>query len=98
MRYYEAVAGTRLADEFYAEFRFFVELAAKNPQAFNPRKNGLRRVNLERFPHHFWFLLKMTCCGFWLCDITPGAPVWAWDANDPAPAKNNLGLIASICG
>jgi len=57
MRYYEAVSGARLADDFYLEFVYFVELAAENPHVFNPRKNGLRRVNLGRFPYHFWFRL-----------------------------------------
>jgi len=57
MRYYEAVAGARLADDFYSEFVHFAELTAKNPDALNLRKNGLRRVNLERFPYHFWFRL-----------------------------------------
>ena len=55
MRYYEVVSGAHLADDFYSEFIYFVELAAENPLVFNPRKNGLRRVNLERFPYHFWF-------------------------------------------
>jgi plasmid stabilization system protein ParE len=58
MRYYEEVAGARLADGFYSEFRRFVELAATNPHMFNPRRNGLHRVNLERFPYHFWFRLN----------------------------------------
>jgi len=57
MRYYEAVSGARLADEFYTEFVYCAGQAAKTPHLFNPRKNGLRRVNMERFPYHFWFRL-----------------------------------------
>ena len=57
MRYYEDVSGARLADDFYLEFVLFARLAAENPHAFSPRKNGLRRVNMERFPYHFWFRL-----------------------------------------
>jgi len=55
MRYYEAMSDARLADDFYTEFLYFAKHAAENPQAYNPRQNGLRRVNMERFPYHFWF-------------------------------------------
>lgn len=41
MRYYEAVSGARLADDFYLEFVYFAGMAARNPHVFNPRKNGL---------------------------------------------------------
>ena len=58
MRYYEAVSGARLADDFYVEFVYFARQAAENPLMFNPRANGLRRVNMERFPYHFWFRLE----------------------------------------
>jgi hypothetical protein len=61
MRYYERVAGAGLADDFYAEFCAFVGQAAENPCKFGLRKNGLRRVNLTRFPYHFWFRLDDDC-------------------------------------
>src|SRR5712675_1982577 len=53
--YYEDVAGSQLADEFYAELRLFFQKAADHPESFGIRKHDLRRVNLERFPYHFLF-------------------------------------------
>jgi plasmid stabilization system protein ParE len=55
MEYYEDVAGQQLADEFYAELRSFFQKAADAPEAFSIRERDLRRVNLERFPYHFFF-------------------------------------------
>lgn len=52
---YEDVAGPQLADEFYTELRFFFQKAADAPEAFSIRQRDLRRVNLERFPYHFFF-------------------------------------------
>jgi hypothetical protein len=55
MSYYERVAGTELADDFYAEFISFVHIAAHTPEVFNIRIRDLRRVNLDRFPYNFLF-------------------------------------------
>jgi plasmid stabilization system protein ParE len=55
MAYYEEVAGTELANEFYAEFRHFMVDAAKRPKSFAIRQQDIRRVNLRRFPYHFLF-------------------------------------------
>jgi len=55
MEYYERVATSKLADEFYAELRHFVEQAADRPESFSVREHDIRRVNLQRFPYHFWF-------------------------------------------
>ena len=55
MEYYERVATSTLADEFYAELRHFVEQAADRPESFSVREHDIRRVNLQRFPYHFWF-------------------------------------------
>jgi plasmid stabilization system protein ParE len=55
MDYYEDVAGTKLADEFYAELRSFFQKAANSPETYETREHDLRRVNLERFPYHFFF-------------------------------------------
>ncbi|HKB67217.1 MAG TPA: type II toxin-antitoxin system RelE/ParE family toxin [Pyrinomonadaceae bacterium] len=57
MDYYEGVAGPKLADEFYTELRFFFQKAANSPEAYDIREHDLRRVNLERFPYHFFFRL-----------------------------------------
>lgn len=57
MEYYERVATPELADEFYAELRHFMEEAAERPESFSVRERDIRRVNLQRFPYHFWFLM-----------------------------------------
>ena len=53
MDYYEDVAGSQLADEFYVELRSFFQKAAASPESYRVRERDLRRVNLERFPYHF---------------------------------------------
>ena len=53
--YYEEVAATELAKEFYAELRHFMVEAAKRPESFAIRQRDIRRVNLRRFPYHFLF-------------------------------------------
>jgi toxin ParE1/3/4 len=55
MDYYEDVVGPQLAYEFYAELRASFQKAADNPEMFSIRERDLRRVNLERFPFHFFF-------------------------------------------
>lgn len=55
MDYYEEVAGSKLADEFYNELLSFFQKAADSPEAYDIREHDLRRVNLERFPYHFLF-------------------------------------------
>src|SRR5258705_11866931 len=67
MNYYEDVAGQQLADEFYAELRTLFQKAADSPETYNVRDLDLRRVDLERFPHHF-FSASSTGkpCAFWL--------------------------------
>jgi len=57
MEYYEAVAGEQLANEFYAELRYFLGRALEFPFAYRVRSHGLRRVDLKRFPFHFWYRL-----------------------------------------
>lgn len=55
MEYYERVATRELADDFYREFRLFVEEAAVRPESFAIRERDIRRANLRRFPYHFLF-------------------------------------------
>lgn len=55
MKYYEGVADSRLADDFYSEFRRTVVRAADHPELFNERVGGYKRVNLNRFPYNFLF-------------------------------------------
>ena len=55
MRYYEEVADSRLADDFYEEFRGKVLEVAENPGHFNERVGGYKRANMRRFPYNFLF-------------------------------------------
>jgi plasmid stabilization system protein ParE len=55
MAYYEEVATTELANDFYAELRHFMTEAAGRPESFAVREGDIRRVNLHRFPYHFLF-------------------------------------------
>jgi hypothetical protein len=55
MRYYERVATRGLAEEFYAELRYFMTKAADKPESFSVRERDIRRANLRRFPNHFLF-------------------------------------------
>jgi hypothetical protein len=49
------VADTRLADDFYLEFRAKVLEAANAPGHFRERVGGFKRANLRRFPYNFLF-------------------------------------------
>jgi plasmid stabilization system protein ParE len=55
MEYYEDVGGAELADEFYAELNLYFHKAAESPNSYIIRERDLRRVNLSRFPYHFYF-------------------------------------------
>jgi plasmid stabilization system protein ParE len=55
MEYYERVAGSQLADDFYSELRKFMGEVGERPESFSVREGDLRRVNLHRFPYHFLF-------------------------------------------
>ena len=43
MDYYEEVAGSKLADEFYSELRAYFQKAASSPEAYDIRERDLRR-------------------------------------------------------
>ena len=55
VEHYEGIAGPKLADEFRDELWSFFERAVEFHLGFRVRSHGLRRVNLDRFPFHFWF-------------------------------------------
>jgi plasmid stabilization system protein ParE len=55
MGYYEEVAGTRLASEFYAELRTSFAAVAKAPETHRKYSGELRRASLTRFPYHFLY-------------------------------------------
>ena len=58
MHYYEQVATSQLADEFYAELRSLMTRAAEKPEHFPIRQGDIRRANLYRFPYHFLFRIS----------------------------------------
>ena len=49
---YDSVS-TRLGDEFKAELKRVIAVAAAKPQRFHLTKPGFHRANLKRFPYHF---------------------------------------------
>jgi plasmid stabilization system protein ParE len=55
MGYYEQVATSQLANEFYAELRSLMTTAAAKPEHFPIRQGDIRRANLHHFPYHFLF-------------------------------------------
>ncbi len=61
MSYYEEVGGERLAQEFYTELRSSFLRAVTAPESYAIRVRDLRRVNLERFPHHFLYRVAGDC-------------------------------------
>jgi len=58
MRYYESVAGQDLADEFYCEFRNYIQQVSQDPKRYSERKGFYRRVNLTRFPYNYLFRVR----------------------------------------
>lgn len=84
MAYYEEIAATELAKEFYAELRHFMVEAAKRPKSFAIRQRDIRRVNLRRFPYHFLFRIVETPFAFWSFVITPDIHPLVRDADEEA--------------
>ena len=52
LRRYDAVS-QRLGEEFKAELRAAIAVAATKPGRFHLIKPGFHRANLKRFPYHF---------------------------------------------
>lgn len=55
VQYYEREAGVELADRFTAELEEFIEYIAERPHSYRETAKGIRRANLDRFPHHVLF-------------------------------------------
>jgi len=87
MEHDERVADRELADEFHAELRRFMLVAADRPESFSIRERDLRRVNLRRFPCHFFFASSAMRCGFLSYVITEGVRPWASTADEPTPPE-----------
>lgn len=60
VEFYEKVAGPQLADRFTSELEKFIEHISKRPESFVEVRSGLRRANLNRFPHHIIFQIVDT--------------------------------------
>jgi len=54
MDYYEDAGGPEIADEFYSELWSFLHKAVSSPEGYAIRERDIRRVNLDRFPFHFF--------------------------------------------
>ena len=55
VQYYEKVDGPQLADRFTSELQATIEQVAIRPGSFAEIRSGIRRANLDRFPHHVLF-------------------------------------------
>ena len=55
LRHYDAVS-QKLGEEFKAELRQVIAVAAATPGRFHSIKPGFHRANLRRFPYHFIYL------------------------------------------
>ena len=55
VEYYEKVDGPQLADRFILELEKSIDLIAARPKSFVEIRSGIRRANLDRFPHHVLF-------------------------------------------
>lgn len=53
--YYEREGGAELADGFTLELERFIETIAERPNSYREHRKGVRRANLNRFPHHVLF-------------------------------------------
>jgi plasmid stabilization system protein ParE len=60
VEFYEKVEGQQLADRFTSELEKFIEHIAERPESFVEVRSGLRRANLNRFPHHIIFQIVDT--------------------------------------
>ena len=55
VEYYERKAGVDVADRFTSELERFIEQIAERPNSYREHPKGVRRANLNRFPHHVLF-------------------------------------------
>ena len=55
VEYYEREGGAQIADRFTAELERFIESVAERPNSYREHPKGVRRANLNRFPHHVLF-------------------------------------------
>lgn len=58
--YYAEISGVKLATDFAEDFLRSVNLVADFPLMYRDHENGLRRVNLRRFPYNILFYVTDT--------------------------------------
>lgn len=63
--YYSKISGI-LAEDFFAEFRIGLSRVHKNPRYFHFDASGLRRYNLERFPYHLLYDIRIEHVRIWV--------------------------------
>ncbi len=56
----------QLGDDFFAEFRIGIDKVISNPRFFHFDSSGLRRCNLDRFPHHFLYDIRNEVIRVWV--------------------------------
>ena len=65
MDYYEDAGGPEIADEFYSELWSFLRKAVNSPEGYAIREGDIRRVNLDRFPFHFFIVSLTSAFVYW---------------------------------
>ncbi len=55
VEYYEKADSAHLADRFVSELEEIIEHISQRPESFVEIRSGIRRSNLDRFPHHILF-------------------------------------------
>lgn len=63
--YYENVSES-LADDFHDEFWSGIAKVLENPKICHFDSSGLRRCNLERFPYHFLYDIRLAYVRVWV--------------------------------
>jgi hypothetical protein len=82
MRYYEDVADSRLADDFYEEFRGKVLEVAEKPEHFNERAAVTSGRTCRGSPTIFFSARPVPTFGFWSSATTRAIP-------DMVPCENS---------
>ncbi|MEP6662227.1 MAG: hypothetical protein ABJC04_01065 [Verrucomicrobiota bacterium] len=90
MEYYESTSSPQLAQEFYEELRTHFLKAANHPDRYAIRSQDLRRVNLPRFPYHFFIIvLREISFVCWSFGIITGIRCWELIAGNVLKIPSN---------
>ena len=58
LSFYEKEGSCTLADEFFNQLTTKIHQVRSNPEQFPFFRQGIRRVNLDRFPYHLLYRIK----------------------------------------